>query len=133
MAISFTEPLRELSARLKGDASLTALVPASRIANHLPQNSPLPYVRFRYDPGDEWDQKDSDGLDGSFIIDIWSETHSDKPILDVMSEVHRLLQNYIFNTTEQSLLMRFVNSTTFYEPDGVTHHGVMNFRYIQTT
>ena len=133
MALNFLDPLVELTAALRGDTGLTALVPALSIGNHLPQDRPMPYIRYRYDPGSDWSQKDSAGLDGTIIIDLWTDQHGDKHLLQMMTEIHRVLYNLPFaGTTQQSLLLQFDSSTFFYEPDGVTHHGVMNFRYILT-
>lgn len=129
---SFYEPLRELTSALKGDAGLTALVPADNIRNHLGNENTLPWIRFRYDPGAEYDDKGNSGLDGVFVIDCWTDRNSDKPLMLMMDNTYRILHRNPFpGTTSQSLLLHYVSSTTFIEPDGVTHHGVINFRYVQ--
>lgn len=123
--------------RLKADAQLVMLVggDASNIANHIPQDRSVEpgYVRARWDSVSEWDTKTSDGLEGDYIIDVWTERHGDKRVLEIFDRIYELLHNQPFTGgSSQSLLLRFENSNIFVEPDGVTHHGVMNFRHIYT-
>ena len=122
--------------RLKSDTSLVALVGSSdRISNHLPQDTaPNPaYIRARVDETDEWDTKDSDGFEHAYVVDVWTELHGDKRVREIFDRVYQLLHRQPFTgSTSQSLLLRMQSTNTFIEPDGVTHHGVMNFRHIYT-
>lgn len=123
--------------RLQADAALVTLVggDASNISNHIPQDRSVEpgYIRARWGSADEWDTKNSDGLDGRYVFDVWTEKHGDMRVLEIFDRLKTLLHNLPFTSgSSQSLLLRFENSNTFIEPDGVTHHGVINFRHIYT-
>lgn len=134
---SFLEQLGQITTRLKGDAALLTLVgnDVRRIGTHLPQDTPVDpgFVRYRLADVSEWDTKTSNGLEGTFVLDVWTEKHGDKRVFEIFDRLYALLHNQPFTGgSSQSLLLRFENSNTFIEPDGVTHHGVMNFRHIYT-
>ena len=126
------EILSNLITRLRGDAGITALV-STRIYNHVPQDEPFPFVRARWGSESEWDTKDSQGFSGSLIIDIWVEVHGDSSMLFIKDAIYLALHEIPFSpTTGQGVCLRYSNGDSFVEPDGVSHHGVMNFNYIVT-
>lgn len=132
--VSLLEPLQLIISRLTGDATLTALVPAASIRNHLPQDAPLPFIRAVWVPANDWDTKSSDGIEGEYQIHIWVDSHGDKVMLDIADAVYAALHNLPFTSavSAQSLLLRFTNMASFLEPDGVSHHGAMTFNHIFT-
>lgn len=128
------EPLWLIFSRLKSDSALVSLVPSNRIANHLPQDGRLPWVRVSWNPGEDWGTKSSQGFDGRYTIDVWSDAHSDKEVLEIFRRIYQLLHESKFPVTVggQSLLLRFLSSSVFKEPDGVSHHLNAVFRHIFT-
>lgn len=130
---SIAEVTKKLNDKLTGDAPLMAMV-GNRIFNHIPQDDPLPCIRFRCEQFGEWDTKDSAGHDGFLVIDIWSDHRGDKQAQEIGDAVNALLHlSDLATTTSQSLLLRHDFADSFVEPDGLTHHTVLRFRYIVTT
>jgi hypothetical protein len=135
MAIpSHAEVTKLVNDRLTGDTALMALV-GNRIFNHIPQDDPLPCIRFRWEQAGQWDHKDADGFDGSITVDIWTDHRGDKQAQTIADRVEVLLHNQPLSamTSGQSLLLQHDLIDTFVEPDGLTHHTVARFRAIVTT
>lgn len=129
---SQAELLGLINDRLTGDAPLMALV-GNRIFNHVPQDAPLPILRFRLSQANEWDTKDSAGWEGYVDIDIWSDHRGDLKPLEVADRVDSIFHVLPFTMSSgQSLLLRHEFSDSFTEPDGLTHHTVLRFRSIIT-
>lgn len=131
--IKAADILIALATRLQNDAGILAIVgSADSIKNHLPQDRPLPYVRFRTGTGNEWDCKGSTGLDGRIVIDCWSEQHGDLEILQLIDACMTSLDNVplVLPSGEKMLLLQHLTHSTFVEPDGQTHHGVITFRQL---
>ena len=125
--------LEQLFTVMRADAQLMALV-GNRIYNHIPQDSPLPCLRARWDSVNEWDTKTSDGYDGNITVDIWSSHRGDKEALAIFDRTYSLLhKSELPLTSGQSLLLRYTMSDSFLEPDGLTHHTVIRFRLIATS
>lgn len=122
-------------ARLKADTgpgSLAALVP-NKIFNHVPQETALPVIRARWQDSVEWDTKDSDGLSGYIVCDVWTDNRGDLTSLQIIDRIDAILHNQPLSmTTGQSLILRHSSQTAFTEPDGLTHHAVIKFQHIAT-
>jgi hypothetical protein len=132
--VDFNAPLASIMAALYANAALLALVPEARIRNEIPGDTALPFIRVRWVPGSDFDTKDSQGLDGVFVVDIWTDDGGDKSLLDIMTAVNNVLYNNPFAgmAGAQSLILRHGSTEVFMEPDGVTRHGVMNYRHTIT-
>ena len=130
---SYAEILKLVYARLTGDATLMALV-NNRIYNHLPQELPLPCLRFRWEQASEWDTKDSIGMDGLLVIDTWTDYRGDKLIAQIHDALMPIFHDVPLSmTSAQSLILKHQFHTSFTEGDGLTHHGVDHFRHVATT
>lgn len=130
---SYLEIMQLAYARLSGDAALSALVGGS-IFNHIPQERPLPCLRYRWEQVGEWDTKDSVGMDGTLVIDTWTDYRGDR----LAAQVHDALMNLLHLrplalVSAQSLILRHEFHTSFVEGDGLTHHAVDHFRHVATT
>jgi hypothetical protein len=130
---SHAEILEKINRRLTDDPVLISML-QRRIFNHVPQDTPLPVLRFRWDQVGEFDTKDSAGWDGNIQIDVWTDYRGDREqaiILDRLDEILHL-QPFVMSSG-QSLLLRhdFVNNFT--EPDGITHHATIRYRHVATS
>lgn len=133
MAVELSEYQTLLTSRLKGDATLIALVPADDIQNHIPQDNQFPYIRYRLETSGEWDTKSTDGYVTSVVLDYWTDEHSDLPIIKMHEAVYDLLQNFNFVLVSgQNVLTKFKQFNTFIETDGHSHHGISRFESILT-
>lgn len=118
--------------RAKGSAALAAIV-GDRIYNHLPQELPTPCCRVRWSRSVEWDTKDSAGVDGDIVVDVWTDYRGDLLAYKAADIIVSLFHLIPFELTgSQSLILRRENVVSFTEPDGVTHHTAITFRHVAT-
>lgn len=130
---SNSEILTKIVSRLTGDTALMAAV-SNKVYNHVPQDTTTPFIRVRWDGVQEWDTKTSNGFDGHISVDIWTDHRGDKVALQLADMVYALYHNAEFLLTAgQSLLVRYILSDSFIEPDGLTHHTIMRFKHIATS
>lgn len=130
---SHSEVLHTIYEVLTEDQTLKSMV-SNRIYNHVPQDTQLPFIRFRWEQAGEWDTKDSAGFDGFIVIDIWSDHRGDKQALDIADRIDSLLHlSPLELSIGQSLILRHDFRDSFVEPDGLTHHTVSRFQHIVTT
>lgn len=122
--------------RLDGDTGLKSLLGGDgHVWNHVPQDLALPAVRVRWGNVSEWDTKTSNGLDGTLTVDIWTSSYGDKLMLRIADRIEAIMHGQPLTgmTTGQSLLLRHTRPLmTTVEPDGLTHHGVMQYHHIAT-
>ena len=124
--VSLSDFLCKLHERWTTSTALTALVPADSIKQHLPQDKPLPYIRYRTQVS-EGNTKSIVGFNMNIVIDVWTETRSDKFIMEVFDVLIDLLNDNELNlTTGKNYLMQYLSHDTMVEPDEC-HHGVINF------
>ena len=120
-------------ARLTGNAPFMSLM-QNRVYNHLPQELPLPACRVRWSQAGEWDQKDSDGVEGFINVDIWTNHRGDKDALTAADMVINLFHLHPLTLPDaQSLILRRDFLDSFTEPDGLTHHTAIRFTHIATS
>ena len=129
---SLLAPLALITSELKGSAALTDVVPAGRISNHLPQESALPYIRYRWQPGETstMSDKQATGYSGEYIVDIWTDSHGDREALAIADLVTAVLDRREFAGDAASVALFLSNVNVFLEPDGFTHHCVLTFNHL---
>ena len=118
--------------RLREDDALnTTLGVGQRIYSHIPQDTdPEPTIRVSLSAS-EWDTKQTNGEDQIIQVDIWSDQHGDKEVLQIKDRVHVLLHARPFEgLVAQSLIIYRVGWRTTIESD--SHHCVITFRHIAT-
>jgi len=112
---------------------LTAIVPASRIRSHLPQDAPLPYIRGLDASDIQWGTKCKTGFETSWEWHVWSDYAGDKQINEITQILIELYDNNEFDLLSgKNVLLQFNGRNTFIEPDGVTHHAVVNLRALSS-
>lgn len=118
--------------RVASSEQLRAIV-GNRVFNHLPQDLQTPCCRVRWETSTEWDTKDSAGVDGEVVVDIWTDYRGDLLAYKAADIIVALLHLVPFTLPgSQSLLLRRERVARFTEPDGVTHHTSISFRHIAT-
>lgn len=119
-------------ARLRGNSPFMTLM-SNQVYNHVPQESALPLCRVRWGQAGEWDTKDSDGVDGFLIVDVWTSTRGDKISLQAADMIIAMLHlQPLALSDSQSLILRRDFMDAFVEPDGLTHHTSIRFHHIAT-
>lgn len=116
---------------LKGDATLTAIVPASRITDCPAESIALPYVDVGEAEGRDWGAKSFVGMDHYLTLHVWSKKRGKKECFDIISAIHDVLHEQQLSVTGHALvILRFSESRVFRDADGLTYHGTAEFRAI---
>ena len=122
---------RTLHASLAGNAGVTALVPAARVFDHVPQSSDYPYLVVGEMTLRSFDTKDSNGAEIIATIHTWSRYRGMKECEQIMAAVIDALdQQSLAISGHDLVLCRLESSDTVLEPDGLTRHGVQRFRIV---
>lgn len=133
MAISAESFLVALFAKVKADATISALVPAARINSHLPQDEENPCIRLRVESWGEYDTKTSDGFDAEIVADVWSDYHGDKEVLQISDALRNVLHRVPLTvTTGENFHLRYVSQSIFTETEGQLHRARVVFRALIT-
>ena len=120
--------LAAVYAQLQADVPLVTLV-GGRIYNHVPQDTPFPYVRVRLDAMAEWDTKQDFGYNGDVYCDAWSAKQGDLQPLQIADALREALHDKPLTLPEgQCVCLRHLAVSIFVEPDGQAHHIVTRFR-----
>lgn len=120
-------------AALRADASLQSLIsnPVRVYDSTAPQDSDFPYLVIGLGTGDDFDTKNTDGMDATFEIHTWSQQDGFSETKQIMAAVVDALDNVALSVTGHTLaLLRFVGSNTLLDPDAETRHGVQRFRAV---
>lgn len=131
MKPSSADIITKIIATLKASAPLSAAVNGN-IYNYVPQDLTPPFIRARWGSAQDWDTKDSDGLDGKIRIDIWTEHKGALQAAQIADLVQNVLHLQDLGTASQCLLVRLTMQDFFVEPDGITNHTVQEYSAIIT-
>jgi hypothetical protein len=86
----------------------------------------------RWTGAQDWDTKDSDGVEGEIQVDIWTEHKGALQAYQISDVVQNVLHLANLGTASQNLLTRLVFQDAFVEPDGITNHTVQRYNTIIT-
>lgn len=133
-APSQAELLQKVFNKLKNSSQITS-VTGSRIYNHVPQETSYltqkPYLKFTLVSSNDWGPKNELGYESEIQIDIWSDKRGDEQCLVISDMLVQEFHNSSFVLASgQAILMQHVGSTSFTDPDGITHHGVVRIRVV---
>ena len=117
---------------LRADSSLKSLISDPvRVYDHTPQNSVAPYIVIGETRGLPFDTKDTDGMDQSLMIHVWSEYRGLKETKQIQAAIMDAIDQVSLSITGHSqALLRFEFSDVFLDADGLTRHGVQRFRIV---
>ena len=114
--------------KLSNDAPLSAVV---SIYDNAPQDGAFPYVTIGEDVLIEWDTDTELGVVGSITLHTWSRERGRKETKTIQG----LIYDALHRTTLTSSGYKFVTIdqqevSTNIDPDGLTRHGIQEFKVI---
>lgn len=127
--------------RLNGFTGLTALLGTAGIRTRVIQetqpesNAPFPYVTIELPSIQPLDTKDENGGNSIIRCHVWSRSQSELIRRAVEDQIYDALQKHDLSITGANTIdCRFESSSEFEDPDGVTTHGIVDFRvtYFET-
>jgi hypothetical protein len=115
---------------LKNDATLTALVPASRIVENLPDNTNYPHIRVSPAFSEDWSSHTFNGFNGEIHIRVWTQAQSVESNMDILNRIYTLLHDMDpaisgFPTID----FRCTFNEPVVEPDGRTYQGLQRYSF----
>lgn len=121
--------------RLAGFTALTSQLSGQGIYSRVPQQDEsedaafFPYVTFDFPSTLPWDTDDTAGAQAILRVHVWSRSQSSLVLSRAMDSVYDCLNRFqIVIAGASTVDCLFINSTTMDDPDGVTTHGVVEFR-----
>lgn len=121
--------------RLAGFTALTSQLGSVGVQSQVPQPddagnaSAFPYVTFSFPDLSPWDTDDIDGIDATLRVHVWSRSQSDLTWKRIVDSVYDCLHKYqIPIAAANTVDCLFTSSTVMDDPDGITLHGVVEFR-----
>ena len=116
-----------LFAALDSDSQLKAQV--TGIFDHVPQDQPLPYVVIGDDVTSDWSAKDFTGTEHRLAIHVWARGPGRRQARLIGEQIVARLSTSILQPAGFQLVwLRFVQALVLVDEDGLTHHGVTEFR-----
>lgn len=113
---------------LAGDATLTALVPAARIKENLPDGTAYPHVRVLPPSLGDWSAHTFDGFEGTLELRVWDSGQSVARTLDILNRIYTLLHNVdLALVGYPTVNFRCTLSNADLEPDGRTYQGIQRY------
>jgi hypothetical protein len=125
-----TELLAAVYERLINIPDVVEAVGVEGVGNFIPQDAPLPYLRFKIDSSD-YSTKTLDAVDSTLIIDIWyaADEGAKKPTELADAIVKGLRREPLDLSSATNLSVEFNDIISFQEPDGTGHTNI-NFRLL---
>lgn len=121
--------------RMAGFTALTSQLSGDGIYSRKPQDvqpeddASFPYITFDLPSILPWDTDDTDGAQAILRVHVWSRSQSALVLSGIMDSVYDCLHKFqIVISGANTVDCMFVDGQTLEDPDGVTTHGVVDFR-----
>lgn len=102
-----------------------------KVFDHVPQGTAKPYVVLGDWTGNEFDTDDTNGVEPTLTIHVWSDKRGMKEIQELMDAVRGALHDQSYTVADETVVLAFFEFfQTMVETDGLTRHGVQRFRFI---
>ena len=130
--IVFSQILGSLQTALTGDASLTAVVPAASIGNHLKDETSFPHILYGLDAEDA-------GIKGmtaytiQLTIDVWTDYRGEAEVWQINDLIVDILDRTPVTIASGTISYQKLSSATVdTEGDGRTRHGTIIYNLMAT-
>lgn len=120
-----------MSAALELQKALTVRLKtgAYNVYNNVPKSATLPYIQVGADTLEVDDTFSTEGFNATVTIHTWSAKPASKEVKTMQGAVYALLHRYDLAITGYNVLgISQIFENSFLDPDGITHHGVQQFR-----
>lgn len=116
---------------LVGDVTLMALI--SGVFDNPPENyDSFPYITIGEEVSTDFSTDDSNGVEVVFVVHVWSRQNgARKEAKQIIDQVYTVLNRSNLTVTGfNNVLMQYNSDQTVLDPDGLTVHGMIDFRAI---
>jgi len=119
---------------LANDSSLQALLGGSgKILDHVPDNSPYPYVTMQIKPMNDRGNQTLEGVQIDYQINVWYRApgRGDLKVQEIQARIDELLHKQDICIDGWNVISHRRSTVNILdEPDGVTKHGVQVFNLL---
>lgn len=119
-------------ARLKNDSILSGMVKG--VFDNVPNTfDEFPYVTLGDTTENEWDTDETNGFQVTIPISVWSRYKGKRQASLVQQRIYELLHKYdqlVNDIKFYSVLCRSDGQNVTLDPDGLTRHGIADFRIL---
>ncbi len=118
-------------AALSGDAGLVSALGGARIHDHVPADTPFPYLTFGRTSVYDWSTSSETGYEQLFSIHVWSKAQGKTEALEIMDLVAARLSGEPLALASHrlvSIAQEFADVR--YDDDLAVHHGLLRFRVL---
>lgn len=89
----------------------------------------FPFVTIGEDNLLEWDTDLKNGYEATLTVHVWSRARGRLELKDIQSAIYGALHRADFAVGDYGVLgFTFINANSFLDPDGLTRHGVQQFK-----
>ena len=132
MSINTTQILGAIQTALTGDATLTAIVPASRIGNHLKDDVAFPHIIYGIE-AENAGIKGQTGYVMTLTLDVWSDYRGEKQVWEIVNALNGLLDRApVSIASGTNAYLHFDSVQVDTEGDGRTRHGTITYSLMVT-
>ena len=118
-------------AALAGDEDLTAALGGPRIFDHVPADTPFPYLTFGRTSVFDWSTSSEAGFEQLLTLHAWSKAQGKTEALEIMDLVAALLNDQPLTLESHRLVsIRQEFSEVRYDDDLAVYHGLLRFRVL---
>lgn len=122
--------LSAVQARLTGDATITATVPAASIGSFIKEDTDYPIIYYKIDAS-TMGVKDEDGQEVALQFDVWTNARGAKTSLDVADRIRELFDLVPITIASGDAFGSFYESMDSYmENEGTVYRATILFRLL---
>lgn len=114
---------------MAGNAPLVAAV--TGIYDNVPQTTAYPYVVIGEDTVTNWDTDTELGTNCTCVIHTWSRSRGKKETKEIQGLIYAALHRASLTASGYNMIdIQFESSDSFLDVDGLTRHGITNYRVL---
>ena len=124
--------LSAIQTALTGDATLTAIVPAANIGNHLKDEISFPHIVYGLEAEDAG-VKGQTAYIFTLVVDVWSDYRGEKQVWQIHDAITAVLDRTpISIASGTNTFLKFSSISVDTEGDGRTRHGTISYTLMVT-
>lgn len=117
--------------RLTMDAGVLAVLGGAKVFDDVPRQVAFPYVTFGAARSEDWSTGDSEGLEHTLVLNIWSRVGGRREVLGVGEAVRAaLIETPLVMPGHRLVLMRLQALDVRRGADGETYQGTLRFQVL---
>lgn len=132
MSINTRQILGAVQSALSSDASLTAVVPAGQIGNHLKDDVAFPHILFGLEAEDAG-IKGQTAYNMTLVLDVWSDYRGEAQVWQINDLIAAVLDRTpVTIASGTNTFLKFSSIQVDTEGDGRTRHGTITYSLMVT-